>query len=123
MTTPNPASECPSREGTRNVPRSDSFRDNDPRCLDTSLNYFYIKFYKIRGLRSDFQSVKHHLSSTKPHLFLTKTQLLTVAPSLFPPTFSILIFVPKLDVAQRLNLLLCPCSRIFRVFHHLTSTQ
>ncbi|MPC63892.1 hypothetical protein E2C01_058000 [Portunus trituberculatus] len=27
-------------------------------------------------------------------------RLLTVAPSLFPPTYSILIFVPKLDVAS-----------------------
>ncbi|MPC60738.1 hypothetical protein E2C01_054794 [Portunus trituberculatus] len=75
MVTPNPASESPSGEGTRNVPRSDSSLDNDPKCLDTSLN-FYINFCNIHGLRSNFQSVEHHLSSTKCHLlFLTETQL------------------------------------------------
>ncbi|MPC32612.1 hypothetical protein E2C01_025932 [Portunus trituberculatus] len=38
--------------------------------------FFYINFCNIRGLRSNFQSVEHHLSSTKPHLlFLTETQL------------------------------------------------
>ncbi|MPC81464.1 hypothetical protein E2C01_076081 [Portunus trituberculatus] len=47
----------------------------DQKCLDTSLNFFYINFCSIRSLRSKFQSVEHHLSSTKPHLFLTKTQL------------------------------------------------
>ncbi|MPC48947.1 hypothetical protein E2C01_042734 [Portunus trituberculatus] len=76
MATPKPASQSPSGEGTRNVPRSDSSLDNDPTYLDTSLNFFYINFCNIRGLRSNFQSVEHHLFSTKPHLlFLTKTQL------------------------------------------------
>ncbi|MPC31001.1 hypothetical protein E2C01_024273 [Portunus trituberculatus] len=100
MATPNPASESPSGEGTTNVPRSDCSLD------DTSFNFFFINFCNIRGLSSDFQSVEHHLSSTKPHLpFLTETQLseatdnTTVAPSLFPPTFSIFIYVLKLDVA------------------------
>ncbi|MPC08760.1 hypothetical protein E2C01_001352 [Portunus trituberculatus] len=94
MAAPNPASESPSGEGTKN---------NDPKCLDTSLDFFFINFCNIRGLRSNFQSVEHHLSSPKPHiLFLTETHLpeATVPPSLFPPTFSILIFVPKLDVAS-----------------------
>ncbi|MPD01860.1 hypothetical protein E2C01_097405 [Portunus trituberculatus] len=100
MGTPINASESHSGEGTKNVPRSDTSLDNDPKCLDTSLNFFYINFCNMRGLSSNFQSVEHHLSSTKPHLlFLTETQL-SEATSLFPPTFFIFIFVPKLDVAS-----------------------
>ncbi|MPC47542.1 hypothetical protein E2C01_041291 [Portunus trituberculatus] len=101
------ASESPSGEGTKNVPRSDSPLVNDLKCLDTSLNFFYINFCNIRGLRSNFQSVEHHLSSTKPHLlFLTETQLSGATDSSpfsvssYFPTFSILIFNPKLDVAS-----------------------
>ncbi|MPC16165.1 hypothetical protein E2C01_008985 [Portunus trituberculatus] len=76
MATPNPASEFPSGEGTRNVPRSDCSLGGDLKCLDTSLDFFFINFCNIHGLRSNFQSVEHHLSSTKPHLlFLTETQL------------------------------------------------
>ncbi|MPC75529.1 hypothetical protein E2C01_069919 [Portunus trituberculatus] len=60
---------------TTNVPRSDCSSYSDPKCLDTSLNFFFISFCNIRGLRSNFQSVEHYLSSTKPHLFLTETQL------------------------------------------------
>ena len=45
-------------------------------CLDTSSNIFTLDFCNICGLRSNFQSVEHHLSSTKSHLlFLTETQL------------------------------------------------
>ena len=45
-------------------------------CLDTSSNTFIHDFYNIRDHRSNFQSVEHYLSSTKPHLlFLTETQL------------------------------------------------
>ncbi|MPC89140.1 hypothetical protein E2C01_084073 [Portunus trituberculatus] len=96
MGTPINASESPSGEGTKNVPRSDIFLDNDPKCLDTSLNFLYINFCNIRGLKSNFHSVEHHLSFTKLHLlFLKETQL-----SEFPPTFSILFFIPKLDVAS-----------------------
>ncbi|MPC90341.1 hypothetical protein E2C01_085322 [Portunus trituberculatus] len=74
MATPNPASESPSGEGTRNVPRSDSSLDDNPKCLHTSLN-FYINFCKVHGHRSNSESVEH-LFSTKPHLlFLTKPQL------------------------------------------------
>ena len=44
--------------------------------LLTPPNIFSITFCNIRGLRSNFQSVEHHLSSTKPHLlFLTETQV------------------------------------------------
>ncbi|MPC82080.1 hypothetical protein E2C01_076725 [Portunus trituberculatus] len=77
MGTPISASESPSGEGTKNVPSSDAFLDNDPKCLGTSLKFFfYINFCNICGLRSNFQSVEHNLSSTKPHLlFLTETQL------------------------------------------------
>ncbi|MPC56990.1 hypothetical protein E2C01_050958 [Portunus trituberculatus] len=47
-----------------------SFEDK-LNCLHTSINFFYINF---GGLRSTFQSVEQHLSSTKL-LFLTETQL------------------------------------------------
>ncbi|MPC34977.1 hypothetical protein E2C01_028384 [Portunus trituberculatus] len=49
MATPNPALESPSGEGTRNVPMSDCSLVGDPKCLDTSLNFFYINFCNIRG--------------------------------------------------------------------------
>ncbi|MPC93181.1 hypothetical protein E2C01_088303 [Portunus trituberculatus] len=49
MATPNPASEFPSGEGTRNVPRSDCSLVGDPKCLDTSLNFYFINFCNIRG--------------------------------------------------------------------------
>ncbi|MPC37643.1 hypothetical protein E2C01_031130 [Portunus trituberculatus] len=73
MATSNPASESPSREGTRNVPRSDCSLGGDPKCLDISFNIFFINFCNIRGLGSNFQSVEHHLSSTKPHLLFRNT--------------------------------------------------
>merc|ERR1712035_280336 len=70
------ASESLSGEGTRNVPRSDHPQGDDSRCLDTSSYCLSINFCNIRGLRSNFQSVEHHLSSAKPHLlFLTETQV------------------------------------------------
>ncbi|MPC60082.1 hypothetical protein E2C01_054118 [Portunus trituberculatus] len=76
MATPNPALESPSGEGTRNFPKSDCFLLGTPNCLDTSLNFFFNNFCNIHSLRSNFQSVEHHLSSTTPHLlFLTETQL------------------------------------------------
>ncbi|MPC43324.1 hypothetical protein E2C01_036968 [Portunus trituberculatus] len=76
MPTPNPASEFPSGEGTRNVPKSNSFHDDDPKYLDISFNFFNINFCNIRGFRSDVQSMEHHLNFTKPHLlFLIETQL------------------------------------------------
>ena len=57
-----PKSECPSAD--------------DLGCLDTFFNTFTLAFCNIRGLRSNFQSVAHHLSSIVPHLFfLTETQL------------------------------------------------
>ncbi|MPC60571.1 hypothetical protein E2C01_054622 [Portunus trituberculatus] len=76
MATPNPGSEFPSGEGTRNVLRSDCSLVGYPKCLDTTLSFFFINFCNIRDLRSYFQSVEHHLSSTKLHLlFHTETQL------------------------------------------------
>ncbi|MPC72018.1 hypothetical protein E2C01_066310 [Portunus trituberculatus] len=81
MATPNPASKSPSGEGIRNVPRLDSSLDNDPRCLDISLNFSCINFCNIRGLRFNFQSVEHHLSSTKLNLFHTEIQLSEVTDS------------------------------------------
>ncbi|MPC76536.1 hypothetical protein E2C01_070953 [Portunus trituberculatus] len=56
MATPNPASEFLSGEGTRNIPRSDCSFVGDPKYLDTSLNFFFINFFNIRSLRSNFQS-------------------------------------------------------------------
>ncbi|MPC66898.1 hypothetical protein E2C01_061053 [Portunus trituberculatus] len=78
MATPNPASESPSWEGTINVPMSGEAYPlgYDPKCLDISLNFFFINFRNIRGFRSDFESVDHHFYSTNPHLLLlTETQL------------------------------------------------
>ncbi|MPC37375.1 hypothetical protein E2C01_030849 [Portunus trituberculatus] len=75
MATSTSASEPPSGEETINVPRSDYFIGVIPKCFDTSLNFFLINFCNIRGLRYSFQSVEHHLSSTKPHLLLTETQV------------------------------------------------
>ncbi|MPC11168.1 hypothetical protein E2C01_003826 [Portunus trituberculatus] len=63
-------SESPSGEVTKNVPRSDASLSDDHNF--STLTYLC----NIRGLGSNFQSVEHHLSSTKPHhLFLTETQL------------------------------------------------
>ena len=104
MATPTPASESPPGEGTINVSRSDCSSGIDPKCLDTPLTFFSINFCNIRGFRSNFQSVDHHLSSTKPHLlFLTKTQVSEATdsnPFLFLPTISILIFDAKLDLTS-----------------------
>ncbi|MPC16739.1 hypothetical protein E2C01_009572 [Portunus trituberculatus] len=76
MSTPASASESPSGEGTINVPRSDSSISDGLKCLDPSLNFSFINFCNICGLKSNFQFVEHHLSSAKPHLlFLTETQL------------------------------------------------
>ncbi|MPC59824.1 hypothetical protein E2C01_053852 [Portunus trituberculatus] len=80
MATLNPALESPSGEGARNVPRSDCSLSGNPKCLDSSLNFF-INFCNTCSLRSNFQSVEHNLSSTKPHLFLNKTQLFKATDS------------------------------------------
>ncbi|MPC26546.1 hypothetical protein E2C01_019689 [Portunus trituberculatus] len=58
-----------------NVPRSDYSLGDDSKSLDTSLNFFFINFCNIRDLRSNFQSMKHYLSSAKTHLFVTETRL------------------------------------------------
>ncbi|MPC64398.1 hypothetical protein E2C01_058513 [Portunus trituberculatus] len=67
MVTPNPASEFPSEEGTRNVPRSDCSLGGDPKCLDTSLNFFFINFWNIReiSILGDF-NVHHQLWLSSP---------------------------------------------------------
>ena len=63
-------------EETTNFPRSDCSSADDLGCFDTSSNIFTHDFCNIRGLRSNYQSVEHHLSSTNPHLlFLIETQL------------------------------------------------
>ncbi len=63
-------------EGTRIPPRPNLISDGDSqRCLDNFPNFFFTNFCNIRGLRSNFQSAQHHLSSSKPHLFLTETQV------------------------------------------------
>ncbi|MPC24982.1 hypothetical protein E2C01_018077 [Portunus trituberculatus] len=95
----------PSWEGTRNVPRSDCFLDNNPKSLDISLNFSYINFCNIRSLRSNFESVEHHLSSTKPHLlFLTETQLpeeTDSSPFSVPSYFLYSHFLSKADPLKR----------------------
>ena len=76
MVSPHPASESPSGEGTRNVPRSSCPSADELGCLAISSYTFTLDFCNIRHLRSNFQSVEHHLSSTKSHLlFLTERQL------------------------------------------------
>ena len=85
-----------------NVPRSDCSFPDDFACLDTSSNTFALDFCNIRGFRSNFQSVEHHLSSTKTHLFfLNETQLSMTtdsSPCSVPSCF-IFIFNSKLAVA------------------------
>ncbi|MPC37507.1 hypothetical protein E2C01_030989 [Portunus trituberculatus] len=103
MATPNLTSEFHSEKGTRNALRSDCSLGGDPKCLDTSLNFFFINFCNMRGLRSNFQSVEHHLSSTKSYLlFLTKTQLYEASDNspFYVPSYSVRSFAPKLDVAS-----------------------
>ncbi|MPC17127.1 hypothetical protein E2C01_009973 [Portunus trituberculatus] len=70
-----PMPRSPLLERTKNVPRSNASLSDDHKCLDISLNVFYINFCNICSLRCNFQSVEHQLSSTKPHLFFTKTKL------------------------------------------------
>ncbi|MPC78634.1 hypothetical protein E2C01_073127 [Portunus trituberculatus] len=59
-------------------------RKRDHKCpprsafqlLVLTKNVFFINFCNIHSLRSNFQSVEHHLSSAKPHLlFLTETRI------------------------------------------------
>ncbi|MPC57831.1 putative all-trans-retinol 13,14-reductase [Portunus trituberculatus] len=49
MATGSLASESPSGERTRNVPRLDCSLGDDPKYLDTSLNFFFYNFCNIRG--------------------------------------------------------------------------
>ncbi|MPC63499.1 hypothetical protein E2C01_057597 [Portunus trituberculatus] len=49
MAIPNPVSDSPSGEDTRNVPRSDYSLSGDPNCRDTSPDFFYINFCNICG--------------------------------------------------------------------------
>ncbi len=71
-----PALKSISGEETINVPSSDSHPQGDGfRCLDTSPNFLYSNFCNTRGLRSNFQSVQHQLSSKSHLLFLTETQV------------------------------------------------
>ena len=75
MASPHSTSESPSGEGKTNVPWPDGPSADDLGCLDTSSNTLTLDFCNIRNLRSNFQSVEHHLSSTKLHLLLiTETQ-------------------------------------------------
>ncbi|MPC21657.1 hypothetical protein E2C01_014649 [Portunus trituberculatus] len=107
MANPNPASESLSGGGGGGGPEMSPGQTplliTTPKCHDTSLNFFYINFCNISGLRSNFNLwnttslINFIFFSTPKHNCLRQ---LTVAPALFPPTFSILIFVPKLDVAS-----------------------
>ncbi|MPC69109.1 hypothetical protein E2C01_063324 [Portunus trituberculatus] len=69
MAIPNPASESPSGEGPEMSPGRTALSLVTQNVLTPRfLNFFFINFCNIRGFRSNFQSVEHHLSSTKPHL-------------------------------------------------------
>lgn len=67
-------------EETTNVHRPDSTLDDDPqgvlRAPQTFFDIFFVNFCNIRYLHFNFQCVEHNQSSTNPHLFLTKTQVL-----------------------------------------------
>ena len=86
-----PASESP-RAGTTNSPsvalapiattgiadpgNGGGSATGSSRCTDALSKSLHINFCNIRGLSSNFNSVEHHLSSTKPHLlFLAETQV------------------------------------------------
>ncbi|MPC44401.1 hypothetical protein E2C01_038075 [Portunus trituberculatus] len=122
MATPNPVSESSSGEGIRNVPNSDSSLGDDPKCLDLSLNFFFINCCNILGLRSNFQSVENHLSSTISHLlFLTKTQL-TEATDSSPFSVPSYFLNPHFRSKAECYVYVCndlPCSRV----HSLESSE
>ena len=68
----NLASETPG-DGSMNSPVG---CPSSPRCHGPLPDTLFINFCNIRGLRSNFESVEHHLFSLKPHLlFLTETQV------------------------------------------------
>ncbi|MPC52708.1 hypothetical protein E2C01_046584 [Portunus trituberculatus] len=68
MATPNPASESPSVERTTNVPMSDCCFIGDTKCLNTSLNFFFINFCN----RSPSLEISLFTTSFGfPHLLLT----------------------------------------------------
>ncbi|MPC28741.1 hypothetical protein E2C01_021952 [Portunus trituberculatus] len=104
MAIPNPALASPSGEVPVNIPRSDCFLDDDPKCLDTSLNFSTL----ISATFAVLDLIFNLWNTTSPLLNLilfysqkhSSMRQLTVAPSLSPPTFSILIFAPKLDIAS-----------------------
>lgn len=70
-----PTSDSPSAEDNMSIPRSDCFPRADRKCLETPSQFFLINFYNIGGHGPIFQSIKHHLSSTKLHILPTETQV------------------------------------------------
>ncbi|MPC33157.1 hypothetical protein E2C01_026501 [Portunus trituberculatus] len=72
MTTPNPASESLSGEGTRKVPRSDCSLGGNLKCLDTSLDFFFINFCNIcvylSPNSSDYCKFFDYLTSKVEHI-------------------------------------------------------
>ena len=102
-----PASEAPSGEGTTNVPRSDCSFAKVLGCFDISSSTFSLDFCNIRGYTSNFQSLEHHLFSTKPHKFLlTETQLFVTTDSSPPFLCSFLPSLSSFSI-QRLLLRIC----------------
>ncbi|MPC41969.1 hypothetical protein E2C01_035579 [Portunus trituberculatus] len=83
MATPNPASEPSSGERTLNVSRSDCSSIGNPKCLDSSLNFFLHKL--LQHSQSSMKVVlRHHTSITKcPESKLDSVLLLA---GLIPPT-------------------------------------
>ncbi len=112
------ASESSCGEGTRHFLRSESTLDSDSEgCLGNFSNLLSVNFCNIRGLRFNFHSVEHHISSSKPHLFLTETQVSEATDSSLysvPSYFLLLNFRPKLAVASMYS-----CSHA----HHLDSSE
>ena len=90
------------------------------QVLWCSSNFFYINFCNICSLRSNFQSVEHHLSSSKPYLlFLTETKLSeTTDSSLYPvPSYFLYShFYLKLAIVSTYDI---TCSRA----HNLESSE
>lgn len=89
-------------EGTRNVSRLNHPQYDDMRCPIIFSSFLYTNFFNICTLRSNFQSIEHHISS-KIQLFFSllrpRCQAMDSSPFSLPFYF-IFISKPKLAVAS-----------------------
>ena len=95
---------------------------DDLGCLDTSSNSFLIDFCNIRGLRSNFQSVEHHLSCTKPHLLFLSERQLSIATASNPFSVPFYFLYPHFQSKAGCCVYVCnniTCSRA----HNLESSD